>query len=47
MSFLASEGCFWPLTASITSEVKNDHAHVTTQIAVSRDQGGSIVPIMS
>ena len=22
---------FWPLTASITSEVKNDHAQVTTQ----------------
>ena len=31
MPFLASEGCFWPLTASITSEVKNNHAHVTTQ----------------
>ena len=23
--------CFWPLTSSITSEVKNDHAYVTTQ----------------
>ena len=23
--------CFWPLTASTTSEVKNDHAHVITQ----------------
>ena len=22
---------FWPLTASITSEVKNDHAQATTQ----------------
>ena len=31
MPFIASEGCFWPLTASITSEVKNNHAHVTTQ----------------
>ena len=31
MPFLASEGCFWPLTASITLEVKNNHAHVTTQ----------------
>ena len=32
MPFLASsEGCFWPLTASITFEVKNNHAHVTTQ----------------
>ena len=31
MPFLASEGCIWPLTASITSEVKNNHAHVTTQ----------------
>ena len=31
MSFLASEGCFWPLTASMTSEVKNNHAHVTAQ----------------
>ena len=31
MPFLASEGCFWPLTASITLEVKNNHAYVTTQ----------------
>ena len=31
MPFLASEGCFWPLTASMTSEVKNDYAHVITQ----------------
>ena len=31
MPFLASEGCFWPLTASMTLEVKNNHAHVTTQ----------------
>ena len=31
MSFLASKGCFWTLTASITSEVKNDHVHVTVQ----------------
>ena len=31
MPFLASEGCFWPLTAFMRSEVKNDHAHVTTQ----------------
>ena len=23
--------CFWPLSASTTSEVKNDHAHVITQ----------------
>ena len=23
--------CFWPLTASTTSEVKNDYAHVSTQ----------------
>ena len=23
--------CFWPLTASTTSEVKNDHVHVITQ----------------
>ena len=28
MPFLASEGCFWPLTASMTSEVKKNHAHV-------------------
>ena len=28
MPFLASEGCFWPLTASMTSEVKNKHANV-------------------
>ena len=31
MPFLASEGCFWPLTASVTSEVKNDHAYVIMQ----------------
>ena len=31
MPFLASEGCFWPLTASTTLEVKNDHAHVIMQ----------------
>ena len=31
MPFLASEGCFCPLTDSIASEVKNDHAHVTSQ----------------
>ena len=23
--------CFWPLTTSTTSDVKNDHAHVITQ----------------
>ena len=28
MIFLASDGCFWPLTASMTSEVKKNHAHV-------------------
>ena len=27
MLFLALEGCFWPLTASMTSEVKKNHAH--------------------
>ena len=31
MSFLASEGGFWPLTASMTSEVKNNYAYVITQ----------------
>ena len=31
MPFLASEGCFWPLTASMTSEVKNNYAYVITQ----------------
>ena len=31
MPILASEGCFWPLTASITLEVKNDHAYVIMQ----------------
>ena len=31
MIILASEGRFWPLTASMTSEVKNDYAHVITQ----------------
>ena len=27
MPFLAFEGCFWPLTASMTSEVKNNYAY--------------------
>ena len=31
MPVLASEGCFWPLTASMTSEVKTDYAYVITQ----------------
>ena len=31
MSFLASEGCFLPLTASMTSEFKNNYAYVITQ----------------
>ena len=31
MIILASEGCFWPLTASMTSEVKNNYAYVITQ----------------
>ena len=31
MPFLASEGCFWPLTASMTSEVKNNYAYVIMQ----------------
>ena len=31
MPILASEGCFWPLTASITSEVKINYAYVITQ----------------
>ena len=31
MPFLASEGCFWSLTAFMRSEVKNDHAHVIMQ----------------
>ena len=31
MYFSASEGCFWPLTASMTSKVKNNHAYVITQ----------------
>ena len=30
MPFLASAGCFWPLTASMTSEVKKNYAHVKT-----------------
>ena len=30
MSFLACEGFFWPLTASMTSEVKNNNAYVIT-----------------
>jgi hypothetical protein len=31
LPFLASEECFWPLTAFMRSEVKNDRAHVITQ----------------
>ena len=31
MLILASEGCFWPLAASITSEAKINYAYVTTQ----------------
>ena len=28
MQFLASEGCFWPPIASMTSEVKNNYAYM-------------------
>ena len=31
MPFVASEGWFWPPTASMTSEVKNNYAYVITQ----------------
>ena len=31
MPFLASEGCFWPLTASMTSEDKNRYAYYIPQ----------------
>ena len=31
MPILASEECFWPLAASITSEAKINNAYVTTQ----------------
>ena len=31
MPFLASEGCFWPLTASITSDAKINYAYVIMQ----------------
>ena len=31
MPCLASKECFWPLIASMTPEVKRNHAHVTTQ----------------
>ena len=31
MPFLASEGCFWSLTASMTLEVKINYAYVITQ----------------
>ena len=31
MPFLASEGCFWALTASMTSEVETNYAYVITQ----------------
>ena len=28
MIILAAEGCFWPLTAFMRLDVKNDYAHV-------------------
>ena len=31
MPILASEECYWPLTASITSKAKINYAYVTTQ----------------
>ena len=31
MPFLASKGYFWPLTAFMRSEVKNDYAYVIMQ----------------
>ena len=31
--------CFWPLTASTTLEVKNDHAHVITQDICNKQLG--------
>ena len=31
MTFLASYVCFWPLTASVTLEVKNKYAYVIMQ----------------
>ena len=31
MPFFAFDGCFWPPTASMTSEVKNNYAYVITQ----------------
>ena len=31
MPILASEGCFWPLIASITSKAKINNAYVITQ----------------
>ena len=45
MPFLASEGCFWPLTASMTSEVKNNYAYVITQdICTNLQIGGMFDP---
>ena len=31
MTFLASVGCFWPPTASMIWEVKNNYAYIITQ----------------
>ena len=31
MPILASQGCFWPLRASTTSEAKINYAYVTTK----------------
>ena len=43
MTFLASEGCFWPPTASMTLEVKNKYAYFNEFVAnVLRDNIGLV-----
>ena len=40
MPFLASEGCFWPIVASMTSEVKNNYAYNIKDFSIE----GTVVP---
>ena len=43
MPFLTSEACFWPLTASMTSEVKNNYAYVFTQDVCNKFIGSKLL----
>ena len=39
MIFLASKGCFWHLTASMTSEVKNNYAYYISKNICNKFKG--------